>query len=210
MKGNQEGCEALTAARGGREGRRDMTRMHRRPGALAILVVAPALALAACSSGPGTPQVASLGTSTSPGTSSATSGGSTPAAQSASSPTRQVDVWAACERSHGDPDQADPTIDASGVIHITTPQGAQPTGDIHELTGTCSEYLAAAQNELRAANPVVPPPDQSEYLKYVSCMRTNGVPNSPTPPGTPPISTAPAWTPTARPSRRSTSCVARR
>ena len=45
-----------------------MTRMHRRPGALAILVAAAALALAACSGGSSTPQVASLGTSTSPGT----------------------------------------------------------------------------------------------------------------------------------------------
>ena len=166
-----------------------MTRMHRRPGALAVLVAAAALALAACSGGSSTPQVASLGTSTNsgastdPGTSSGTSGGSTPATQSASGPTRLVDEWAACERNHGDPDQADPTIDASGVINIIIPQGAQPAGNLHERTGTCGEYLAAAQNELRAANPVAPPPDQSEYLKYVACMRANGVPNYPYPTG---------------------------
>jgi hypothetical protein len=159
--------------------------MHRRPGALAILVAATALALAACSGGPSTPQVASLGTSTDPGTStspgtgSGTSGGSTPA----SGPTRLVDEWAACERNHGDPDQADPTIDANGVITIIIPQGAQPAGNLHERTGTCGEYLAAAQNELRAANPVAPPPDQSEYLKYVACMRANGVPDYPYPTG---------------------------
>ena len=94
-----------------------------------------------------------------------------------------LNEWAACERSHGDPDQADPTVDASGVIYITVPQGAQPAGDIHDLTGTCSEYLAEAQNELRAANPVAPPPDQAEYLKYVSCMRANGVPDYPYPTG---------------------------
>lgn len=160
-----------------------MTRTHRRPGALAVLAAAAALALAACSGGSSIPQVASLGTSASPGTGSGTSGGSTPATQPPGNVTRLVNEWAACERSHGDPDQADPTIDASGVIHITIPQGALPTGDIHELTGTCSEYLAAAQNELRAANPVAPPPDQSEYLKYVSCMRTNGVPDYPYPTG---------------------------
>ena len=166
-----------------------MTRMHRRPGALAVLVVAAALALAACSNGSSTPQVASLGTSTSsgtstdPGTSSGTSAGRTPATQSASDPTRQVDEWAACERSHGDPDQADPTVGANGVIHITVPQGFQPAGDIHDLTGPCSDYLATAQNELRAANPVAPPPDQSEYLKYVACMRANGVPSFPYPTG---------------------------
>ena len=166
-----------------------MTRMHRRPGALAILVAAAALALAACSGGPNTPQVASLGTSTDPGTStspgtgSGTTGGSTPATQSASGPTRLVDEWAACERDHGDPNQADPTIDASGVINIIIPQGAQPAGNLHERTGTCAEYLAAAQNDLRAANPVAPPPDQSEYLKYVACMRANGVPDYPYPTG---------------------------
>ena len=38
MKGNQEGCEALTAAPRGHGRRGDMTRMHRRPGALAVLV----------------------------------------------------------------------------------------------------------------------------------------------------------------------------
>ena len=165
-----------------------MTRMHRRPGALAILVAA-ALALAACSGGPNTPHVASLGTSTDPGTStspgtgSGTTGGSTPATQSASGPTRLVDEWAACERDHGNPNQADPTIDANGVINIIIPQGAQPAGNLHERTGTCAEYLAAAQNDLRAANPVAPPPDQSEYLKYVACMRANGVPDYPYPTG---------------------------
>jgi hypothetical protein len=161
-----------------------MTRMHwRRPGALPALVAAAALTLAACSSGSSSPRVASLGTSTSPGTSRSSSGGSDPATQPANDPTRLVDQWADCERSHGDPDQADPAIDASGVIHITIPQQAQPTGDIHELTGACSEYLAAAQNELRAANPVGSPPDQAELLKYVSCMRANGVPNYPYPTG---------------------------
>lgn len=160
-----------------------MTRTHRRPGALAVLAAAAALALAACSGGSSISQVASLGTSASPGTGSGTSGGSTPATQPPGNVTRLVNEWAACERSHGDPDQADPTIDASGVIHITIPQGALPTGDIHELTGTCSDYLATAQNELRAANPVAPPPDQTEYLKYVSCMRANGVPDYPDPKG---------------------------
>jgi hypothetical protein len=30
-----------------------------------------------------------------------------------------LNEWAACMRKHGDPDQADPTIDPSKVIHIT-------------------------------------------------------------------------------------------
>jgi hypothetical protein len=189
MKGNQEGCEALTAAPGVHEKRRDMTRMHRRSCALAVLVAAAALALAACSSGSSTPQVASLGistgsgTSTDPGTSSGTSGGSTPATQSASDVTPLLNEWAACERSNGDPDQADPTVDANGVIWIFVPQGAQPAGDLHELTGPCSQYLAKARNELQAGHQIPPPIPMSETLKYVACMRANGVPDYPYPTG---------------------------
>lgn len=194
MKGNKESLESAVSSAWGHGRRRDMTRMHRRPGALAILVGATALALAACSGGSSTPQIASLGTSaspgtgsdpaisTTPGTGSGTSGGTTPATQPGNV-TPLLNEWAACERSNGDPDQTDPTVDANGVIYITIPKGAQPAGNLHERTGTCSQYLAQARNELRAANPVAPPPDQAEYLKYVACMRANGVPNYPYPTG---------------------------
>jgi hypothetical protein len=90
-------------------------------------------------------------------------------------------------RSHGDPNQADPTIDAHGVINIIGPL-AQPgvpriVGGPETATGTCSQYLAAAQRILRAAMPVAPPPTQAELIKYVDCMRANGVPNYPYPTG---------------------------
>jgi hypothetical protein len=170
-----------------------MSRTYRRPGALAVLVAAAALALAACSgSGSGPPQVASLGTGSSPGTSTSadpgtstspgSSSGST-SAKIAGNVTPLLNEWAACERSHGDPDQSDPTVSAAGVIYIQVPLNAQPAGDLHERTGTCSEYVAQAANELKAANPVAPPPDQSELLKYVACMRANGFPNYPYPDG---------------------------
>jgi hypothetical protein len=185
MKGNAE----TNAWRQGR--RQDMTRMGRRPGALAILAAAAALALAACSGAAAAPQVAGLGTSpgaSSPGTSSpgtttnsSSSGGTR--ATIAGNVTPLLNEWAACERSHGDPDQTDPTVSAGGVIYIYVPQGAQPAGDLHERTGTCSQYVAQAANELKAANPVAPPPDQATYLKYVACMRANGVPNFPYPDG---------------------------
>jgi len=170
-----------------------MSRTCRRPGALAVLVAAAVLALAACSgSGSGPPQVASLGTGSSPGTSTSadpgtstspgSSSGST-SAKIAGNVTPLLNEWAACERSHGDPDQSDPTVSAAGVIYIQVPLNAQPAGDLHERTGTCSEYVAQAANELKAANPVAPPPDQSELLKYVACMRANGFPNYPYPDG---------------------------
>jgi hypothetical protein len=195
MKGNAE-------SNGWRQRRRqDMTRMGRRPGALAILAAAAALALAACSGAAAAPQVASLGTSpgtsSGPGTSASIPGASIPGASSpgttsssggtratiAGNVTPLLNEWAACERSHGDPDQTDPTVSAGGVIYIYVPKNAQPAGDLHERTGTCSQYVAEAANELRAANPVAPPPDQAELLKYVACMRANGVPNYPYPDG---------------------------
>jgi hypothetical protein len=190
MKGNAES----NAWRPGR--RQDMTRMGRRPGALAILAAAAALALAACGGAAAAPQVASLGTSpgtssdqgtsasaSTPGTSNNNSSSGGTRATIAGNVTPLLNEWAACERSHGDPDQSDPTVSADGVIHIYVPQGAQPAGDLHERTGTCSQYVAQAANELKAANPVAPPPDQAEQLKYVACMRANGVPNYPYPNG---------------------------
>jgi hypothetical protein len=134
----------------------------------------------------------SPGTSSDPGTSASTSIPGTTNSSSSSGGTRAtiagnvsplLNEWAACERSHGDPDQSDPTVSAAGVIYIYVPQNAQPAGDLHERTGTCSQYVAEAANELKAANPVAPPPDQATYLKYVACMRANGVPNFPYPDG---------------------------
>ena len=195
MKGNAD------HGAGGQGRRRDATGRRRDAGAMAILAVVAVLAvlaLAACSGGESSApqQVASLGTTTgagTPGTGSGTSadpeataggsGGSGVRATIAGNVTPLLNEWAACERSHGDPDQTDPTVSADGVIYIDVPQGAQPAGDLHERTGTCSQYVAQAANELKAANPVAPPPDQGTYLKYVACMRANGVPNFPYPDG---------------------------
>jgi hypothetical protein len=157
-------------------------------------VALTALALAGCSSsGSSPPQVATIGTSSGtrseaspdPGTTTTTNSSSSrgTSATIAGNVTPLLNEWAACERSHGDPDQTDPTVSADGVIYIDVPQGAQPAGDLHERTGTCSQYVAQAANELKAANPVAPPPDQGTYLKYVACMRANGVPNFPYPDG---------------------------
>jgi hypothetical protein len=152
---------------------------------LAVLVAAAATGLAACG-GSSSPQVASLATRTA--SSRTTGGGSSAAKLAKGDPIKLVDEWAACERSHGDPNQADPTIDAHGVINITTPplREGGPVGDPHGVTGSCSEYLAAAQRLLRAAMPVRDPggdTNPADQLRYVSCMRASGVPNYPYPTG---------------------------
>jgi hypothetical protein len=172
---------------------------HAPAGWLAVLAAAAALALVACGGAGAAPQVASLGTTADPGASSGQGSGTAPASSAASpgggaasggtraslpgNVTSLLNQWAACERGSGDPQQADPTVDANGVVWIVVPQGAQPAGDLHELSGACSQYLAEARNELRAANPVQPPPDAAEYLKWVNCVRANGVPDYPYPTG---------------------------
>ncbi len=175
------------------KGKAENNRMPWRPGALAALAAAAVLALAACSGAAAAPQVANLGTSSGPGTSSSSGTSTSPGTSSpgtsggsgratiADNVTPLLNQWAACERSHGDPEQTDPTVSADGVIYIQIPKNAQPAGNLHERTGTCSQYVAQAANELRAANPVAPPPDQSQILAYTACMRANGVPNYPYP-----------------------------
>jgi hypothetical protein len=155
---------------------------------LAALVAAAALALAACGSS-NRPHVASLPANNARASTTGAATSSTRAKTKTKSangnPTALVDEWATCMQSHGDPNQADPIIDAHGVINIVMPPAASPAsaGGAHGVAGTCSQYLAAAQRALRAADPVAPPPDQAGLLKYVNCMRANGVPNYPYPTG---------------------------
>ncbi len=170
-----------------------MTTTYRRSAELAVLLAGAAIALAACSgsSSPkaaGSPTVASLPPSTTVGTMSGHGGGSTTAAlPKTNNATALVDEWATCMRRHGDPNQTDPAIDSHGGINITVPQGFashQFGEDLHNATGTCSEYLAAAQKVLRVEFPAAPfNPDEALLVQYADCMRTNGVPNYPDPIG---------------------------
>ena len=135
--------------------------------------------------GPSSPQVASLGTSTSPGTSASPgTGGGTSGERRAPRPGERdpaagrVGCLRAQQRRSrpGRPDHRR----LRGDPHHHPARGPAGRGD-SRATGPCSEYLAEAQNDLRAANPVAPPPDQAEHLKYVACMRANGVPDYPYP-----------------------------
>src|SRR5579862_3519717 len=115
MKGNEKRCDTA-------DGR---TATYRRWAGLAVIAAATAIALAGCGgssslSAAGSATVASLTTRAASGDGGSTSSGgaSTTTNSPKGNPTKLLDEWAVCMHSHGDPDQADPTIDAHGVINI--------------------------------------------------------------------------------------------
>lgn len=144
---------------------------------IGALLVAGALGFAACGGGSGDPpHIASVGTNASQrkGTPTTT--------QPIGNPTLLLDEWAACIRSHGDPNQVDPTIDANKDIEITM-RNVSPTlsSAVHGSTGPCSNYLLSAEAALRGGQAAPQAPSIAQEIAYVDCMRTNGVPNYPDP-----------------------------
>lgn len=178
-----------TVGRGDEREKRHRGTTRRQSGGLVALLAAAAIGLTACSgSSPppaGSPTVASLPASTRASTGLLS--GSTTTTLPKGSATALVDEWATCMRSHGDPGQADPVIDSHGGINIVIPSGNashQLGNALHDVTGTCSQYLAAAQRVLRAEIPYTPfDPDEAVLVQYTNCMRANGVPNYPYPKG---------------------------
>jgi hypothetical protein len=149
----------------------------RRSGVLAILVAAAALALVACG-GPSTPRVASLGTTGS-------HSGATTTTVLTGNATQLLDEWAACMRSHGDPNQVDPTVDANKVIQLTLPAGfTDGLGALLNGGGghSCASFMTAAQSALRGGEPPQTP-SLATAEKFAQCMRANGVPDYADPTG---------------------------
>jgi hypothetical protein len=174
---------------GGR--RRLRRRWSLRTGLLAIGAGA-ALLTAACSGGSASsPSVASLGSSSGTGSGSPASSGDGSGDPTTTgltgNPAQLLDEWVACMRSHGDPSQADPTIDANKVIHIvmlpSVPGGVSGSnGQSSSGPGMyCQSYLNAASTALRGGQPPQKAPSQAELVKYAACMRANGVPDFPDP-----------------------------
>jgi hypothetical protein len=152
---------------------------------IAIVVAATGFAVAACSNGASTPQVASLGGSD--GTKSGV-GHTTTTATKGNNPIRLLDKWAACMRAHGDPGQADPTVDANKVIHLTwndavpggvygTNKGGQGSAGPGQY---CRTYIDEAQTDLQGGQQPQQP-SQTQMLEFSQCMRANGIPNFPDP-----------------------------
>ena len=97
-----------------------MTTRYRRSAGLAVLAAVAALGLAGCGGGHSTPRSPACRPPPSWGApADGNSGGSSATTLPTGNATGLVDDWAACMRSHGDPNQADPVIDADRVIKIT-------------------------------------------------------------------------------------------
>ena len=163
-----------------------MRRTYRRPGGLAVLIAAAAIGLAACSGGPSTPKVASLGSGSAKSggdpAGNGSGGGSSAAAGSKGNATHLVDQWAACMRSHGDPSQSDPVINSNSDIEISMTNVSQAmSSQAHDSSGPCGHYLAAASSALRNGQPMPKPPSEAKLLAYAQCMQANGVPKYPDP-----------------------------
>jgi hypothetical protein len=194
MQRNQKGSES---AESGAPMRRGTRRTFRRAAALTIALGTAALALAACAgSGSGTPHVASLHTSASSqltggtGDGKPTATGKAAASQPEGNPIRLLEEWTACMRRHGDPSQAEPTIDATNVIHVvmqlSVPGGLlgpnSQSGPGPVPSSYCATYLTDASAALRGDDQSAPsPPSQAQLVKYADCMRANGVPDFPDP-----------------------------
>jgi len=150
-----------------------MTTISRRSAGLAIFVAAAAVALAACGGGSTPPHVASLGTN------GGDAGASTTTTVPRGNATQLLDEWAACMRSHGDPNQVDPTVDATKVIQLPLPAGyTQGVGALLNGGGgrSCVSYMTAAQTALRGGEPPQTP-SLATAEKFAQCMRANGVPD---------------------------------
>lgn len=134
----------------------------RRAGPLAGALAALGLLIAACSSGSGSPGVASL---------SPSSGGSGSQAPGKADPI----AYSQCMRAHGVKDFPDP--DAQGRIQIRAQQGSDMAPD--------SPVFKAAQQACKSLAPTQSAQQQQQQrdamLKYAQCMRSHGIKDFPDP-----------------------------
>ncbi len=168
---------------------------RRRLGTLTAIVMMAAIGLTACGSS-STPHVASLPTSTNAAgagtpvnTSTTATGTHRHRSKSANgSPTALLVEWASCMQTHGDPNQAAPTIDANKVIHLTwnvaIPGGIYGTnkgGQGNAGPGQhCRTYIDEAETDLQGSQHLQQP-SQVQLVQFSQCMRANGIPDFPDP-----------------------------
>jgi hypothetical protein len=162
-----------------------MTRRRLSILASAAGISALALLAAGCGGAPKSPSVANIGATSTPTTTTAgntDNRGST--ALPKGNPSELLSEWAACMRKHGDPNQADPTIDSDKVIEITLPAAYSGGPGLGGKDGNdpCQAYMSAASMALRGGEPVQKP-NPAEMVKFSECMRANGIPDFPDPSG---------------------------
>jgi hypothetical protein len=132
------------------------------------LVVAAGALLAACSSGPNGPQVASVGGTTTPTTSSA--GGNV------NQGAKQALAFSACMRAHGVKNFPDPQISGNSVTMKVGGPGLDPHSP------TFSSAQKACQKDMPV--PTAAPgkgADPTKVAAWAKCMRSHGLPHFPDP-----------------------------
>lgn len=168
---------------------------HGRLRGFAAIIVMAAVGLTACGSS-STPRVASLPTSSNPASGGTPVDASTTHTETQSHPSKPAKgnvtallvKWATCMNTHGDPNQAAPTIDANSVIHLTwndaTPGGIYGTnkgGQGNAGPGQyCRNYIDQAETELQGSQHLQQP-SQGQRVQLSQCMRANGIPDFPDP-----------------------------
>lgn len=171
-----DGKRAGNARRSPSSGHRRFRGAPRHRGAALLLIAfgAMALGLSACGGGgPSASGVASLGTSTSPGTGGGSTTTTHPGGHPAPTHTNLV-KFSECMRSHGITNFPDPH---GGTITFNVADGIDPN----------SPTFKAAQQACRKYAPVRSPtspqggPSKAVLLKYAKCMRAHGVKNFPDP-----------------------------
>jgi hypothetical protein len=85
-----------------------------------------------------------------------------------------------CARTHGVPNLAEPSVDASGEAHF--PPGAEPSGapPASVLTG-CRSIIDRIEAVRPGATDDGNPADVPKLIEFAKCMRANGIPHFPDP-----------------------------
>src|SRR5579884_2459839 len=136
----------------------------------ALLVAGVAVALSAAACGAGSPQVASLGGTSTTTEAPAPTGGS-------GGPKGNPAAFSACMRSHGVANFPDPSIHGNQVSVRVDPS---ITGSPHfaSAQAACAHYLPKLA---KGRPPTISTADQADYLKAAACMRSHGFPDFPDP-----------------------------
>jgi hypothetical protein len=130
-----------------------------------------ALLAAACGGGP-KDSVASIGSTTSTTNVPVPAGGSLPSGALAS----QLEKYASCMRSHGEAGFPSPVFGPNGGVGLEVPAGMAQSPQFKRAANACQGLLP---NSPEGAGFTAP--QQADYLKAASCMRSHGIVGFPDP-----------------------------